>query len=40
MKRGEFAENLPAPDFQPVIDAAVNSGVLQKSYPAPELFYR
>ena len=40
MKRGEFAENLLASDFQPVIDAAAKYGVLPKSFPAPELFYR
>jgi NitT/TauT family transport system substrate-binding protein len=40
MKRGEYAENLLASDFQPVIDAAAKYGVLPKSYPAPELFYR
>ena len=40
MKRSEYAETLLASDFQPVIDAAVKYGVLAKSYPAPELFYR
>jgi NitT/TauT family transport system substrate-binding protein len=40
MKRGEYAENLLASDFQPVIDAAAKYGVLPKAYPAPELFYR
>jgi NitT/TauT family transport system substrate-binding protein len=40
MKRGEYAENLLASDFQPVIDAAVKYGVFAKAYPAPELFYR
>jgi NitT/TauT family transport system substrate-binding protein len=40
MKRGEYAETLLASDFQPVIDAAAKYGVLAKSYPAPELFYR
>lgn len=40
MKRGQFAANLLASDFQPVIDAAAKYGVLPKAFPAPELFYR
>jgi NitT/TauT family transport system substrate-binding protein len=40
MKRGEYAENLLASDYQPVIDAAAKYGVLPKAFPAPELFYR
>lgn len=40
MKRGEYGENLLASDVQPVIDAAAKYGVIPKSYPAPELFYR
>jgi NitT/TauT family transport system substrate-binding protein len=40
MKRGQFAETLLVSDFQPVIDAAAKYGVLPKSFPAAELFYR
>jgi NitT/TauT family transport system substrate-binding protein len=40
MKRGEFADVLLASDYQPVIDTAAKYGVLPKSFPAPEFFYR
>jgi NitT/TauT family transport system substrate-binding protein len=40
MKRGEYAENLLASDFQPVIDVAAKYGVLPKAFPAPEFFFR
>jgi NitT/TauT family transport system substrate-binding protein len=40
MKHGQFAETLLVSDFQPVIDMAAKYGVLPKSFPAPELFFR
>jgi NitT/TauT family transport system substrate-binding protein len=40
MRRGDFAETLLASDFQPVIDAAAKYGVLPKSFPAAEFFYK
>ena len=38
MHRGEFAESFDANHIQPVIDAAAKYGVIEKSFPASDIF--
>ena len=40
IKHGQFAETLLVSDYQPVIDVAAKYGVLPKTFPASEYFYR